>query len=534
MEHVKKLPNVVFADEKLFTCSQDTQEQFLEIIKEHNLNRVVVSACSPRTHEPMFQLTMEKAGLNPYLFTMTNIRDQCSWVHAQDKEGATRKAMDLARMAVARARLLAPLQKSKMEVVPNALVLGGGVSGMAAALNLGDQGFDVYLVEKNEQLGGNALSLEKTIRGEPIQPFVQDFVNKVESHPKIEVFKTATFSDLSGHVGHFKGTITSFGQAPHEVEFGAAIIATGAVESKPTEYLYGEHSAVETQHSLEERIMAGDPKLKEIENAVFIQCVGSRCEERPYCSKICCSASVRLADRLREINPEVKIYIIYRDLRTYGLLEKHYEQSRRSGTIFVRYDPEAKPRVEAAGDRVNVIVRDPVLEEDITIPADVLTLAAAIDPEESNKEIGQLFKVTTNSYGYFVEAHMKLRPVDFTTEGVFLAGLAHYPKPIDESLAQAAAAAQRASIILSQKEMTFPGVISKVEPSKCAACLTCVRLCPYGAPFINEDHKAEIVPALCQGCGICASVCPAKAIELQHFKDDQVFEEIDALLEAAS
>lgn len=534
VEHVKRLPNVVFADEKLFTCSQDTQEQFLDIIKEHNLNRVVVSACSPRTHEPMFQLTMEKAGLNPYLFTMTNIRDQCSWVHASHKPEATEKAKDLARMAVARARLLAPLQKSKMEVCPNALVLGGGVSGLTAALNLGDQGFEVYLTEKSEKLGGNALSIEKTIQGEAVGPFVQDLVAKVENHPKIQVFKKARFSDLTGHVGHFKGKITHNGDTAANVEFGAAVIATGAVESKPTEYLYGEHPAVETQHSLEERIIAGDPKLKDVKSAVFIQCVGSRCDERPYCSKVCCSASVRLADRLLEINPSAKVYILYRDLRTYGLLEKYYTQSRRAGVVFVRFDPEAKPRVEAAGNQVKVVIRDPALERDITINADLLTLAAAIDPGESNKEIGQLFKVTVNSYGYFVEAHMKLRPVDFTTEGVFLAGLAHYPKPIDESIAQATAAAQRASIMLSQKEMTFPGVISKVDPSKCAVCLTCVRLCPYGAPRITEEHTAEIVPALCQGCGICSSVCPGKAIELQHFRDDQVFQEIDALLNEAS
>jgi len=534
VEHVRKLPNVVFADEKLFTCSQDTQEQFLKLIEEHKLNRVVVSACSPRTHEPMFQLTMEKAGLNPYLFTMTNIRDQCSWVHATHKDNATRKAMDLARMAVARARKLAPLQKSKMKVVSNALVIGGGVSGLTAALNLGDQGFQVYLVEKGDTLGGNALSLEKTIQGEPIKPFVTELIGRVENHPKIDLFKNASFGDLSGHVGHFKGSISSNGGDPREIEFGAAIIATGAVESKPTEYLYGEHDAVLTQHTLEERIIAGDPRLKEIRNAVFIQCVGSRCEERPYCSKICCSGSVRLAKRLREISPECKIYILYRDLRTYGLLEKFYTESRRAGTIFVKYDPESKPKVEAAGDKVKVTVVDPVLGQEIIIPADLLTLAAAIDPAESNKKMGQLFKVTVHSQGFFMEAHMKLRPVDFTTEGVFLAGLAHYPKPIDESIAQATAAAQRASLVLSQDELTIPGVISKVDGSKCAACLTCVRLCPYGAPYITEEHVAEIIPALCQGCGICSSVCPARAIDLQHFRDDQVFEEIDALLAAGS
>jgi len=481
----------------------------------------------------MFQLTMEKAGLNPYLFTMTNIRDQCSWVHATHKKEATEKAKDLARMAVARARRLAPLKKGKMEVVSNALVLGGGVSGMTSALNLADQGFQVYLVEINDQLGGNALSIEKTIQGEEIKPFLTDMVGRVRSHPKIQVFTNASFGDLHGHVGHFRGAIATL-ETAHEVEFGAAVVATGAVESRPTEYLYGEHPAVVTQHSLEERIMAGDPALKELKNAVFIQCVGSRCDERPYCSKICCSGSVRLSERLKEINPDVKTYIINRDLRTYGLLEKYYEASRRSGTIFLRYDTEAKPAVEAEGDRLTVTVRDPVLDEDVTIPADLLCLAAAIDAGESNKEIQQLFKLTINSYGYFVEAHMKLRPVDFVTEGVFMAGLAHYPKPIDESIAQATAAAQRASILLSRKEMTFPGVISKVQPEKCAVCLTCVRLCPYGAPFINEDHKAEIVPALCQGCGICSSVCPAAAIELQHFTSEQVFQEIDALLETGS
>ncbi|MCX5872940.1 MAG: FAD-dependent oxidoreductase [Deltaproteobacteria bacterium] len=530
VEHVRNLPNVVFADEKLFTCSQDTQEQFLEIIKEHNLNRVVVSACSPRTHEPMFQLTMEKAGLNPYLFTMTNIRDQCSWVHASNKPSATEKAMDLARMAIARARRLAPLQKSKMEVVHEALVLGGGVSGMAAALNLGDQGFEVYLVEKTDQLGGNALYIERTIQGEPVRPFVDDLVRKVENHPKITVFKKAQFTNLSGHVGHFKGTILNGDGNGKDIEFGAAIIATGAVESKPKEYLFGESKAVETQHSLEQRILAGDPSLKNVKNAVFIQCVGSRDEERPYCSKVCCSGSVRLAGRLREINPDVKIYILFRDLRTYGLLEKFYTEARKAGAIFVRFDPENKPVCEVAGDKIKVTVKDPALDQDITIMADLVTLAAAIDPAETNKQIGQLFKVTVNSSGYFVEAHMKLRPVDFTTEGVFMCGLSHYPKPIDESIAQATAAAQRASILVSQEQLTISGVISKVDPEKCAVCLTCVRLCPYGAPFINEDHKAEIVPALCQGCGICSSVCPGNAIDLQHFRDDQVFAEIDALL----
>lgn len=530
VEHVKDLPNVVFADEKLFTCSQDTQEQFLDIIRDHNLNRVVVSACSPRTHEPMFQLTMEKAGLNPYLFTMTNIRDQCSWVHATDKESATLKAMDLARMAIARARRLAPLQKSKMEIVHDALVVGGGVSGMISALNLGDQGFHVHLVEKSDKLGGNALYIEKTIQGEPVKPFVDDLINKVEKHPKIELYKNATFSNLSGHVGHFKGTIRNGAENGKDIEFGAAIVATGAIESKPKEYLFGESKAVETQHSLEERIISGDPSLKNIRNAVFIQCVGSRDEERPYCSKVCCSGAVRLAGRLREINPQAKIYILFRDLRTYGLLEKFYAEARMDGAIFVRFDPENKPVCEMAGDKVKVTVKDPALDRDVTIMADLVTLAAGIDPAESNKQIGQLFKVTVNSYGYFVEAHMKLRPVDFTTEGVFLAGLAHYPKPIDESIAQATAAAQRASILLSQDKMTFPGVISKVDPTKCAVCLTCVRLCPYGAPFINEDHKAEIIPALCQGCGICASVCPGNAIDLQHFRDDQVFAEIDTLL----
>jgi heterodisulfide reductase subunit A len=357
----------------------------------------------------------------------------------------------------------------------------------------------------------------------------------VEAHPKIQVFKNASFSDLAGHVGHFKGKIGNGTGDPTDVDFGAAVIATGGVESKPTEYLFGEHAAVHTQHSLEERILAGDPTLKDVQNAVFIQCVGSRCEERPWCSKICCAGSVRLAERLREINPNVKTYIIYRDLRTYGLLEKYYTDSRRAGTIFIKYEPEAKPVVEAAGNRVKVTVHDPVIGKDITIPADLVTLAAAIDPSESTRKLGQLFKVTVNSNGYFMEAHMKLRPVDFTTEGVFLAGLAHYPKPMDEAIAQATGAAARASILLSQEELTFPGVISKVDPTKCAVCLTCVRLCPYGAPRINEEtHKAEIVPALCQGCGICSSVCPGRAIDLQHFRDDQVFEEIDALLESAS
>jgi len=533
-EYAKTLPGVVHVEDNLFTCSQDTQDKMKEVIKEKVINRVVVASCSPRTHEPLFQETIRDAGLNKYLFEMANIRDQNTWVHMNDPEKATEKAKDLVRMAVAKAALVEPLEQVLLDVNPSLLVVGGGVAGMTAALGAAEQGYKTCLVERTDELGGVARRLRSTWRGEEVGPFVEDLAKKVQDHPLIDVFMETSVTNTAGIIGNFVSTLTSLNgkSSATTIEHGATILATGGNEYLPKEeFLYGQHPAVLTHLELDDAVKNKDQRLSALKDTVFIQCVGSRIPERPYCSKICCTHSLESALTLKEMNPETNVYILYRDIRAYGFREDLYRKAREKGVIFIRYDLEQAPEVQIGEDQQLIVkIMDHILEKPISITPDLIVLATAILPNE-NKELFELFKVPNNKEGFLIEAHMKLRPVDFASEGIFMAGLAHYPKPLDESIAQASAAVARAITIISRKGILVGGVVAKVNPDKCAVCVTCVRTCPYGAPSIGEEGHAVIDPAECRGCGACVAECPGKAIQLDHFTDDQIIAKVDALFE---
>uniref|UniRef100_A0A832A5J0 FAD-binding protein n=1 Tax=Desulfacinum infernum TaxID=35837 RepID=A0A832A5J0_9BACT len=526
-EYAKTLPYVEYVTDNLYTCSQDTQEVMKKVIRDHNLNRIVVAACTPRTHEPLFQETMADAGLNKYLFEMANIRNQDSWVHGMDPAMATEKAKDLVRMAVAKVALLEPLPEPELSVTRRALVVGGGVSGMTAALSLADQGYPVDLVESGPELGGQALKLNHTWRGEDIQAYVADVRRRVLEHPQITVHRNARLTQVDGFVGNFKSVIQN-GAEPVTVEHGVAVIATGGREFKPDEYLYGQDPRVLTHLELDEKLRTGDPAIQQAGSVVFIQCVGSREPQRPYCSRVCCTHTIHSALEIKKRNPDADVYVLYRDIRSYGERERLYQEARRAGVLFIRYSLENKPKVAKADGALTVTVTDHILQRPVQLRADLITLATAILPN-ADEALAQLFKVPMNEEGFLIEAHAKLRPVDFATDGVFLCGLAHYPKPLEESIAQAQAAAARAATILARDRIHFPGTVARTNPFLCSACGTCVAICPYSAPRFNERGVAEINPALCKGCGLCVASCRSGAIQLQGFDDAQIFSMIDSL-----
>ena len=522
-EYASSLDNVVHTDENLYTCSQDTQEKIKKAIEEHGLNRVVVASCSPRTHEPLFQETVREAGLNPYLFEMANIRDQCSWVHMGEKEAASDKARDLVRMAVANARLTRPLFRINKPVTKRGLVIGGGLSGMSAALGLADQGFDVYLVEREAELGGMLRKVYTTLDGVDVQAYLRKQVDRVSSHSRIKLLLNATVQGFSGYVGNFRSEL-SMGPGKEEVmevEHGVTIVATGGEEMKPREYLYGDDPRVVTQLDLEGMLYGAGAEAPTFKEVVMIQCVGSRNEERPYCSRVCCSEAVKNALFIKEKNPAARVIILYRDMRMYGLLELEYARARKAGILFVRYEEDRKPELSLEGGSLKLRLFSPVLNEDLFAHPDLVVLSAPVIPTET-ADLAAAMKVPRTAEGFFLEAHMKLRPVDFATDGIYLCGVAHAPKMIGECLSQAAAAVARACTVLSKDEIQVGGIVSVIDQEKCASCLSCVRVCPYNVPVINSDGVAEIELAKCQGCGLCASECPAKAISLQHFTDDQI------------
>ena len=528
-DYARTLPSVIYAENNLFTCSQDTQERIKKVIREKGLNRVVVAACSPRTHEPLFRQTIMETGLNPYLFEMANIRDQCSWVHMKDKEAATQKAKDLLRMAAASAGFLEPLAKQQLPVRKRALVVGGGLAGMTAALGFAEQGFEVFLIEREAELGGTMRHIHYTLSGEDPQSFLREMIEKVMGHPSIQVIPNAEVVDHEGVQGNFStGVMIAPAMTYRKLEHGVTVLATGGEEDRPTEYLYGEHPAVLTQRGLEEQIAGGELNPKGLRRVVMIQCVGSRTEERPFCSRICCSAAIKNALRLKELAPGLDVHILYRDIRTYGLLEGYYTTARERGVVFTRYIPEHKPEVQGDGQKVSVKVWDDTIKTNLIIEADLLALSAAILPTE-NEEFAAMFKVQRTLEGSYLEAHMKLRPVDFAREGIYMCGLAHGSKLIDETISQAQAAVARASTLLAKDQIEVGGVVARVDPEICAACLICVRACPYGVPAICEDGYSVIDPAKCQGCGNCAAECPQRAIELQHYRDEQLIAKVVAL-----
>jgi heterodisulfide reductase subunit A len=531
VEYAKTLPNVVYAEANLYTCSQDTQKLIAEKIKQNKLNRVIVASCTPRTHEPLFRETVQEAGLNQYLFEMTNIRDQCSWVHMHEPKEATKKAKDLVRSVVAKAKLMKPLEKPLINITPVALVIGGGVSGMTAALELSRQGFQVHLVEKEKELGGHMRTIQYLLKKEDDPKKKLDaLVKAVMENDKIQVYTCAEVVDVYGFVGNFKSKIRQQNSKEREVEHGVVIVATGAVEYKPTEYLYGKDPRIMTQHELEQEIANGKFRAK---NVVMIQCVGARNEERPNCSRICCGQAVKNALKIKESNPETEVYVLYKDLRAYGFKEDYYRDAAMKGVIFVNYDDERKPQVTNENGKLKVTFWEPVIKEEVDVEPDVVVLSAATIPNPGNKHVAEMLKVPLTKDGSFLEAHMKLRPVDFATEGVFLCGMAHSPKYVDESIAQACAAAARATTILSRDKLEMEGIIANVNEDLCSGCRVCEYLCPYGAVEMKDKEGktvAHMIEALCKGCGACGTACPTKAITMGHFTTEEILAQVKAAL----
>jgi len=538
-QYALTLENVVHSEENLFSCSSDTGRHISKIIQEKRLNRVVVAACTPRTHEPLFQDTLREAGLNKYLFSMANIREHCSWVHSREKEKATQKAKDTVRMAVARARNQTPLKELELPVNKKGLVLGGGLAGIEAALGLAKQGFDTYLVEKEGELGGNLRNLHYTLEEPEIQPFLEKLKREVESQKNIKVFKGYELKSLSGSVGNFTSTLGRVSQESEkdsksptqiDLEHGIIIVATGGTELKPTEYRYGESKKIVTQQELGNMIVS-DPSVKDLKQVAIIQCVGARNEERPYCGRICCGEAIKNALKLKELNENIEIIVFYRDIRTYGLREDYYTQAREKGILFIRYEPEREPKIDIKGESLYLTFHDSALNMEGEIEPDLVVLSTPI-VSEGNQALSQLLKVPVTSDGFFMEAHMKLRPIDFTTDGIFLCGLAHYPKFIPETISQANGAAARAATILAKDKIISSGAICEIDESKCICCGLCQITCPYEAVELQDTPDglkvARIIPTLCAGCGKCNAICPTGAISLNHFTDSQIFAQIAA------
>ncbi len=528
-DYASGLPDVVFATDLMYTCSPDGLKTIKESIEENELNKVVVASCTPRTHEPLFQETLKESGLNPYLFEMANIRDQCTWVHARLGEATKEKAIDLVKMAVGRARMIESLKTQSYIPKRSLLVVGAGVAGMTAALSVANQGFEVHLVEKTDELGGSARQVKQTVEGYRPQELLDDLERRIESDDRITVYRNSQVTECKGFTGDFKSRVASNGREI-EIEHGAVIIASGASESRPSEYLFAQNDRVLTQLQLEERLDADPEFAKKLDEVVMIQCVGSREPERMICSRVCCTEAIKNAMSVKRANPKATVAILYRDVRTYGFKEEYYNKAREMGVLFFRYDLDGKPTVTQDGSgKLEVRVKDRNSTLELSFSPDVLALSAAMVPPEECESIATAFKVPLNLECFFLEAHMKLRPVDFASDGMFLCGACHSPKFIDETVTQAKATAAKAVSILSKKEMEISGVVSVVDPDKCAACLTCVRTCPYDVPQINSDGVAEIEAAMCHGCGVCASECPAKAIQLMHYKDSQIISKTTSL-----
>jgi heterodisulfide reductase subunit A-like polyferredoxin len=546
-EYAGALPGVVHAEHNLYTCSQDSIAHLTRQVKDLGLNRVVVASCTPRTHAPLFQDSLQAAGLNPALFEMANIRNQCSWVHSHDRQAATEKARALVRMAVGRVRTLEPLHTIEVPMVPAALVLGGGLAGMTAALELARGGFEAHLVEREASLGGQLRRLRATVSGADPQALLADLMARVEAEPRVRVYLGHEHVATTGFVGNFSTTLRAPGGRQIELRHGAGIVATGGEEYRGPEYGYGTDPRILTGLEMEARLerLSGSPSAAPSEVALLL-CVGPA--ER-YCGRICCSTALRQALALKRANPATRVTVLYRDLRTYGLKESLYTEARRAGVVFIRYAPEAPPAVEAdegpalseGEGALTLRVREPAFGETLTLHPELLVLSTPIVPRPDARQVASALKLSLDSDGFFLEAHIKLRPVDFAHEGFFLAGAAHYPKTIDETIVQAQAAAARAARLLARPSLTAGGAIARVDAAKCVGCLTCVRACPFDIPRVVANEvgvgglagAAYIEPSVCRGCGVCVAECPAKAIQLAHFDDDQLLVEVEALLQGS-
>jgi len=534
VEYALSLPNVVYAQEQLFSCATNSAQEITDLAQEKGLNRVVIAACSPRTLEPLFRDTLREAGLNQYYCEMANIREHCSWVHAKQKDEATQKAKDIIRMSVARTSHLEPLQEFDLPVDKTALVVGGGIAGMTCALSIANQGHEVQLLEKDKDLGGMARRIPTTLEGMDVQAYLADLIRDVYGNPLIHISHETEITNVSGYVGNFITTVKTEGRVK-EIRHGATVIATGADVYQPDEYLYGENDQVLTHLELGEQIAKGEERIANAESLVMIQCVGCRNEDRNYCSRVCCSHAIKNALELKKINPDMSIYILFRDMMTYGLKEDYYREAAEKDIKFIRYEPEDKPVVEAvqAGGKsvLRVSVPDPVLGKRLELDVDIVSLAAAVIPSPTTNDIAGLFKVTLSPDGFFKEAHVKLKPVEFAADGVYLCGAAHYPKHIQETINQAYGAAGRVLTLLSHETVTASGSVCEVKEDDCISCGACITACTYEAiEFVEtaKGRKARVNPVLCKGDGLCNAKCPTNAIVLKHFTNEELMSQIDA------
>lgn len=528
-DYAKNLPNVFYADDLLYTCSQDGLEEIKKKILENDLNRVVVASCTPRTHEALFRDTVRETGLNPYLFDMASIREQVSWVHRDNPEGATKKAKELVSMMVEKVKLLKPIKRKTVGINNKCLVIGAGISGLTASLSLAKQGFYVFLIEKEKELGGHMREVFFTLSGWNPQEELKKLIQEVEENKLIKIYKDTKLKEMKGFRGNFKSVIVTDSKE-QEIEHGSVIVATGAEENKVQEYLYGQDKCVITQTELEKKLAESKDSLKDLKSIVMIQCVGSRDENNPYCSRVCCGHAVKNALKLKELNSDINITIIYRDIMTYGFGEKYYLKAREQGVVFVRYEKEQKPKVIKDKNKIKIVHLDPSIKEDITIEADLLVLSVGMVPPD-NKDLSKELKVPLNSEGFFMEAHAKIRPLDFTTEGMYVCGTAHSPRYLEESVVQANGAAVRAVTLLSKKEIETKADIVRVIERKCTGCGMCIHVCPYSAREMDDaDSKnvAKVLQAVCQGCGACAIACPSGATEQEGFEKKQIISMIDA------
>ncbi len=547
IEHIKTLPNVVFCEDNLYSCSSDSQQRIKEVITEYNLNRFIVASCTPRTHESLFQETCQEAGLNKYLFEMVNIRDQCSWVHMTEKEKATEKAKDLIRMGIAKSRLLKPQSEETLQITQTALIIGGGVSGMNAALNIANQGFMVYLVEKEEFLGGNLRNLNVLYpTQEDASVLLNKLIEKVMKNKKIQLLLNSQLIDVKGYIGNYNVTIMDSEHEKHELEIGTIIVATGGQELKPKDvfqYPFNNHTII-TQLELEKKLKNEDISwLDKINRITSILCVNARQKEGiTYCSNICCGSAIKNINILKELKNDLEIIVLYRDLQMAKKEFEEYYHDRRRDAIFLRYDLDKLPLIKNKRDeseKYEIKVFDTNLQDYIEFETDLIVLSTPMIPSGNLEDLAKMLKVPLDKNGFFLEAHVKLRPLDFATDGIFLCGCAQWPKNIQDSISQANGAAGRASRFLSAKEITTSGLVAEVDQDMCIGCGTCEDVCAYNAVELTETmkefedvslviKKSSINPNLCKGCGTCAANCPIGAISVKHYD----FEQINALIRA--
>ncbi len=524
-DEAAKEPGVVHSETIIYACAPDGQQKIRDLVTEKGLNRVVIASCTPRTHSPLFQDTIREVGLNKFLFELADIREQCSWCHMGQEEKATAKAIEIVNMNVAKTRLLDPVHAASVDVNHSALIVGGGIAGITAALSLADQGYGVHLIEKEASIGGLLKRVRYNLEGDNVQTFLQQEIEKVEKHPLITVHLETTSIKTDGFVGNFE-THLSNGQT---LEHGAILVASGGVEYEPTEYEYTNSERIITQRQLED--ILAEKEMQADDTVLMIQCVGSREEPNNYCSRVCCQDAIKNSIAIKEKSPETQVVVLYRDMRAYGLKENYYKKARDLGVLFFLFTPEERPQVTPNGDKVSVQFDGKVLGKEMVIDADYVVLSTGLLPHPDTEKISKAYKLTCNVEGFFMEAHVKLRPVDFPSEGFFLAGLGHAPKNIDETIGQALAAAGHVGALLSHDKLGVSGVISKHNRDMCMSCLACFRACPFDSPFIDEDGMISHNEVKCTGCGICAGVCPAKAFQVNFFRDDQIKAMIDSVTE---